>query len=322
MTPLGGMSGRWVDRWNAYWFPVTGTRDLALCRVIAVAAQLFWFFPSFHEQLNLVSKNSSFIDPQVFIRVIAAAVPRELLFTPAAFRVIHAVTIAAGLAALIGLLTRASLFVFALGIWFFVAHLYSYADVHHESALFLIFLLLLAFAPCDRHLSVDAVLRRKRAGSHRDDRSDMALWPLRLAHVLLAMTYFSAGASKLISGGMAWMNGYTLENYVFGDAVTRGFPFGIWLAQHHTLSILLSVFTIVFELGFFVSLLVPRLAPLILLTGIFFHIGLYAAAGHDFFPHMVLLFLCLMFLDPSWWRSAPAWRLGLGRTAGALQATG
>ena len=322
MTAATGNVRGWGDRWNAYWFPVTGTRDLALCRIIAVAAQLFWYFPSFHEQLNLVSKNSSFIDPQVFIRIIAAVVPRNLLFTPSAFAVIHAVTIAAGVAALIGLLTRVSLFVFALGIWFFIAHLYSYADVHHESALFLIFLLLLAFTPCDRHLSVDAILRRQRAGGRRDDRSDMAVWPLRLAHVLLAMTYFSAGASKLISGGLAWMNGYTLENYVFADAMTRGFPFGVWLAQHHTLSILLSVFTIVFELGFCVSLLLPRLAPLVFLTGIFFHIGLYAAAGHDFFPHMVLLFLCLMFLDPSWWRSAPAWKLGLGRPPGAVPAGG
>jgi hypothetical protein len=75
------------------------------------------------------------------------------------------------------------------------------------------------------------------------------------------------------------------------------------LGQQHGLAILLSIFTVVFELTFFVSLFVPWTAPLFFLAGLFFQIGLYVTAGHDFFPHMVLLVLLLFFVTPEWWRS-------------------
>ena len=48
------------------------------------------------------------------------------------------------------------------------------------------------------------------------------MWPLKLAHVVLAMTYFSTGITKLLAGGLAWMNGYTLQTYVFIDGINRG----------------------------------------------------------------------------------------------------
>ena len=289
---------RWIDRWNAFWFPTTTTRNLAIARIIAVAAQLFWFFPSLNDQLDLLKNNSEFINPQLLIRGISAIVPREVFFTPSAFTVLYWVTFAAGILALVGLFTRASLFVFALGIWILVAHLYSYADVHHEATVFAIFLLSLALSPSGESLSLDALLRRRRGRL-----VDTAMWPLKLAHVLLALTYFSTGISKVIVGGLQWINGYTLQDYVFTDAMARGFPLGIWLAQQHTVAILLSVFTVLFELFFFVSLILPWTAPFFFIGGLLFQIGLYATAGHDFFPHMVLLFLLLLFNTPEWWRA-------------------
>ena len=95
---------KWIARWNAYWFPTTTTTALALTRIIAVAAQLFWFFPSLRYQLNLLEKNSEFIEPQLLIRAITAIVPRDVLFTPCGCSVFCWVTVAAGLAALVGLL--------------------------------------------------------------------------------------------------------------------------------------------------------------------------------------------------------------------------
>jgi hypothetical protein len=186
--------------------------------------------------------------------------------------------------------------------------MYSYGDRHHNEAIFIFFLLSLAFAPSGNELSVDAWLRRRKGGEttltpEDSGTSELAMWPLKFAHVLLAMTYFSTGVSKLIVGGLEWMNGYTLQGYTFADAMNREIPLGMWLAQHHTAAILLSVFTILFETFFFVSLLVPWTAPFFFLTGIFFHIGLYVTAGHDFFQHMVLNFLLLLFLTPEWWRA-------------------
>jgi uncharacterized membrane protein YphA (DoxX/SURF4 family) len=316
------MSSRLIDRWNAYWFPPSTTLHLAICRIIAVAAQLLWFPPPLDENLNLIRKNTEFVDPQVLIRAIAAVVPRDVFFTTSTFTALYWLMILTGIAALIGLFTRVSLFLFALTVWIFVAHLYSYADVHHEATLFGIFLMSLAFAPSGGRLSVDALIRRRSwaTGKGREDVSDMAMWPLKLAHVLLAITYFSTGISKLVVGGLRWMNGYTLQDYTLNDAVSRNIPLGIWLGQQHGLAVVLSIYTVVFELTFVLSLIFPLTAPFFFLAGLFFQIGLYLTAGHDFFPHMVLLVLLLLFLTPEPWQIW--WRNVLGRfRAGGARAT-
>jgi uncharacterized membrane protein YphA (DoxX/SURF4 family) len=296
---------RWLERWNAYWFPTTTTVHLAVCRIVAVAAQLFWFRPPLEEQIRLVESNRTFIDPQVLIRAIAAVVPRHVLFTPAGLTVLYWVTALAGLMALIGFFTRTSLLVFALGTWFFVAHRYSYADIHHPEAVFCIFLLALAFAPSGASLSIDALLRRQRAAGQTVTAfadSDMAMWPLKLGQVLMALTYFSTGLTKVVFGGLDWINGYTLQGYLLQDGLRRNLPLGLWVAQHHTLCVLLSIFTVVFELSFFVSLIVPRTAPFFLLNALLFQLGLLVTAGHEFYPHMTVLLLLLVFVEPAWWR--------------------
>ena len=305
---------RWMDRWNAYWFPVTPTLDLAVCRIVAVAAQLLWFFPNLAEHTNLLVKNTDFIEPQLIVRIIAALVPREAFFTPGVFTALYWVTMLAGVSALVGFFTRASLFAFALGTWIFVAHLFSYGDRHHTEALFCIFLMLLALAPSGERLSVDAVLRRRR-GIAPQERSELALWPLKVVHVLVALTYFSAGMSKLLFSGFRWMNGYTLQSHAFGDALQRGHPLGVWLAQQHTLAVVLSYFTIMLEIFFWVSLFTPRLAPLFFLAALGFQVGLYVTAGYDFFQHMVLLGLLLVFLYPDWWRARVRGALTTGPAA-------
>jgi vitamin K-dependent gamma-carboxylase-like protein len=266
---------------------------------------LLWFAPPLNYHINLASKNSHFIDPQPIIRVIAALGPREVLFSPTAFTALYWITTVAGVTALVGLCTRVSIFIVALGVWIFVSHAYSYADVHHPQAVFAIFLMVLPFAPVGDRLSVDALIRRWRARRGARVRQtpetlDTAMWPLKLLHVLLALTYFSTGITKLISGGLAWMNGYTLQNYIFSDAMTNNLPLGIWLAQQYTLCVVLAVLTILFEVFYFVSILVPRVAPFFFIGGIFFHIGLYATSGHPFFEHMVMNALLLLFLDPDW----------------------
>src|SRR6185295_13362057 len=155
----------------------------------AVGAQLFWFFPRLEEHLNLLAKNSTFIQPQLLIRAITAILPRELLFTPSAFSIFYWLTVVLWIAALVGLFTRTALFLFAVGVWILIAHLYSYGDRHHNEAIFAFFLMSLAFAPCGNELSVDALLRRRnpagaKARAEIPGMSDLAMWPLKFAHVL------------------------------------------------------------------------------------------------------------------------------------------
>ena len=43
---------------------------------------MFWLFPSLAYQINIVSKNHEFNEPQPLIRLIAAVLPRDLVFNP------------------------------------------------------------------------------------------------------------------------------------------------------------------------------------------------------------------------------------------------
>jgi len=296
-----------ADWWDRYWFAPAPTVNLAVARVLAVAAQVFWLLPSLDEQLGRLQANSAFSHPQVLIRLVAAVFPREVWFTPRTITVVWWLVVVLGLVSLVGLYTRVVMPLFALGTWFLVAHRFSYGDVHHSEAMFALFLMSLALSPCNEDLSLDA-WRKRRAGRPPEKMSALARWPFALSHLLLAMVYFSTGSTKLIYGGLRWMNGYTLQGRTLQDALGRDIPLGIWLAQQHTLAVLLSIGTIIFELGFAASLFLPRWRTSFFAAALAFHVGLHAVAGHGFFGHMTVVLILLICYDSPWlpFRPRPA----------------
>jgi uncharacterized membrane protein YphA (DoxX/SURF4 family) len=278
--------------WKSYWFPETTGRQLAICRIMLVTAQLLFFFPSLDSQLMFVQPFRGFIDAQVIIVVISNLLPAHLFPTAWAFTAIYWTTLATGITTLIGFLTRTSAFVFALGNWILVAHVYSYGEDHHPEAILCFFLMLLAFSPSGRCLSMDALIDRYRLRSENDrgqsspEKIDTAVWPLKLTQLLLCFAYVSTGLAKLVYGGLAWMNSYTLQQIIFGSAISRDIPLGVWLAQQHTLCVFLSVGVILFEVFFFVALILPKTLPYFLL------------GGSPFFQYIVLY---VVFLDFDKW---------------------
>lgn len=289
-----------AGRWNAYWFPESTGLQLAVCRIWVVAAQLFLFFPSLDLQLKVLRPFDGFMDPQILILAMSNLLPSHVFPTVAAFTIIYWATFAAGATTLVGLFTRSSAFVFALGNWIMVAHAYSYGEDHHPEAILCIFLLLLAFSPSGMRLSVDAAIRRLRSGSGggatgaAPATTSTAVWPMKLTQVLLCFAYVSNGLAKLVYGGLAWMNGYTLQQIIFTSAIEREIPAGVWLAQHYTACVFLSIGVILFEVFFFVALMVPRTLPLFLAGGASMHLGIYFFEGSTFFEY---LFLYAVFID-------------------------
>ncbi len=115
-----------------------------------------------------------------------------------------------------------------------------------------------------------------------------------LVQVLLAYAYFSTGIAKLLYGGFEWMNGYTLQRYMLGNAINLDQPVGIWLAQQHTLCYILSIATVLFEVFFFVSLFFRKSVTLFLIGGILLHVGIFVTMSAPFFQHIVLY---IVFID-------------------------
>jgi hypothetical protein len=88
---------------------------------------------------------------------------------------------------------------------------------------------------------------------------------------------------------MHWMNGYTLQQSMLSSAVQWERPLGLWLAQQHDLCVALSIATLVLELAFPLALFVPRSRPVLLMSTVVFHVGMYLTMNIGFFQHVVLL---------------------------------
>ncbi len=277
----------------AFFFPVGSTARPAVLRIVCVALQLVWFrYPlSSHRKLLAAP---GFEDPQWFVRVLLTFFDEPTLRSAAVIEAAWWVTMACGLLALVGLFTRAALGLFAAGTMLLISHVYSYGEYHHPEALYVVFLFLLAFCPCGDCLSVDAWLRRRggRDGErpwYRGTPSRLAMWPLVTVQCLLVIAYTDAALSKMILGGAAWFNGYTLQNYLLFDGIRKG-TWGVYVAPYRWVCVLLAVGAVTFESSFWMVLLPQwrRFIPLILVAGVGMHLGIYVLQQAPFFQFMVL----------------------------------
>ena len=162
------------------------------------------------------------------------------------------------------------------------AYIYSFGEFHHPEALMMITLVILAMSPAGAALSVDDLRRRRSNFFERgrfenfnifEKKSLFARWPLLLVQWIFALIYFSAFFSKISQAGFDWMNGYTLQYYLIQDGIRWGSDLGIWLGQHHTVVLLLSWISIIFEGTFILVLIFPRLAWFYIPAGVAFQVG-------------------------------------------------
>ena len=284
-----------IKYWNQIWFPETSGVRLAVCRITVIASQLILMI--FHSSglqihINLVRNNDKFTTPRVITELVASILPEGMTFSPSFMTIIYAMTVVSALSALVGLRTRISCLIYAFGNAYLVSHSYSYGEFHHPEALTAIFLFLLPFSDCGRCLSVDAFLadrcgNRTGSGCCRVVTRN-AYWPLLLTQLLIAFSYFDAGLSKLYTGGLQWFNGYTLQRYLITDAIGNDLPVGIWVAQHHSICVMMSYSAVALEVSFLVAIFFRRLLPIYFILGLLLHAGIYITQGADFFETMVL----------------------------------
>ena len=292
------MLRRFVEAWTDYWFKPKPVFDLAVTRVIVVTAQLYLLLPP-SDQLATLREHSvlpdSLYDPLPVLHLMVA--PIGWTYRPG-FEVLETVywlTLVAGVMGLLGLLTNASMLLFAAGSVFLQSFLYSFGEFHHPEGVMMIALVVLAMSPSGRTLSLDAWwLRPKREGASTQKdpvigpTSRFARWPLLLIRWVLALAYFSAAYHKLRVSGLDWMNGYTLQYYMLRDAVRWDMPLGLWLGQQYWLILVMSVVTIVWEATFFLLLIFPSLALIYLPLGLGFHTGTWVAMNARFLTFMAL----------------------------------
>lgn len=294
MTPARSVL-RALDR---HFFAPERLSDLALMRIACVGATLVFFFPSLQHEMYLAQANPSLFRPIPALKVLMLPLGPYGLRPDA--MLLHAVWIGtrlAGVAGLLGLYTRPALFLFAAGNTLLTAHRYSYGEIHHPEALLVMALWLLAVSPSAAVLSLDGLIDRCRSAvrsMHFEPRptsppeSPFARWPLRTVQWLLVLVYLSAGLSKMMKGGLDWLNGYTLVYYFAEDGLRWGSPLGLSLARHPEIASLLSIGAVAFELTFVLAVVFRALAPVYVLWGVVMHGFIYAVQRAPFFQYYVV----------------------------------
>lgn len=286
--------------WNDYWFRPAPLADLAIFRIIAAGGQLFNYlviWRPIHRDFAALSEIPHLYDPLAVVRLFLRPMGPEWLPPLAFLTVLFWITVAALVLATLGLLTNASLTAAAAGGLFLQAYAYSFGDFHHPEALMALALVCLALSPCGRVLSLDAIRRRARTAVARrrwvaapalDEMSAFARWPLRMLVALFALVYFSAAYHKYLTGGHAWMNGYTLQYYLLQDGLRWNRPMGMWLASHHGLAVVSSVVTMLFETFFFLAVFIPGLLLAAWPIGFGMHVGILVLMAAGFFEYLIL----------------------------------
>lgn len=133
---------------------------------------------------------------------------------PLVVRVVLAVTLGAGLAAIVGWRFRCVAPVFAFGVLALTSYRGSWGQLLHFENLFTLHLLILALAPAADAWSLDA--RRRdgtRCGEPRRDPTAYG-WPVALCALVVVIVYVIAGVAKLRYGGVDWVVGDSLRNHV------------------------------------------------------------------------------------------------------------
>jgi hypothetical protein len=292
------MLRRVVAALDRHWFAPALFSDLALVRILAFGSQtlVFLWYPagglrSVSEELLLTTAGAPLYYPLPILRVLLAPFG-QLSHTPpsATFLLgVFAVAVVAGVLATIGLFARVAMLAAAAANGLIVAHHYSYQEFHHAEALMAIALGVLALSPSAAVWSVDAAVRRWRTREALAETSVFARWPLRLMQWIMALTYLSAATAKLRYGGLAWFNGHTMTYHYLSIAIETGREAPAYLATFPpALHVAPSMVAWLVEATFWVAILAPRFAWILVVAGAGLHLAVFASMGIAFFQNILL----------------------------------
>jgi hypothetical protein len=309
------VKGRILDAWNGFWFSETRECPYGIFRVIF----MFGVLLQLGDWIEMSAAFATLFPPEFSAPSLALRV-LHLGFPPVTvLPVLKVVVITSAIGSLVGLATRYFLFILGTLLLYLGGVVNSWGFFDHSTALPVIVVFVLAFAPGIDRYSLDALLARWRGRSRPS--VPEAAWAARLVLILLALTYLGAGLAK-VRFGQHWSSGTTLAFYLDGPegtfftSRTGTLPEEKWrdsfgleaftydardqtplahaLGRSPTATRLLSVATVAFELSFPLALLSRRVRLGYMLGGCLFHLGIWVVMHLDF---TLFLFIYSLFVD-------------------------
>ncbi|HEX7317806.1 MAG TPA: hypothetical protein VF297_28140 [Pyrinomonadaceae bacterium] len=222
----------------------------------------------------------------------------ERLLTPASMTAFKWLFVAALLAAAAGALTSVSTKTAALLFLFHQGLLRSFTHFNHDEMPAAYILLVLAFVPCGDAFSVDALVGRRNA---REGGSWVYGYPILLARLLLAWSYFTSALIKLRVAGLGYFSADNIPTLAVSNSLDNmhdtQFRAGLWLPAYREYTPPLVALAVLWELLFPLAVWFPRARAVILTAGIFFHLGTLVFMN-IFFPYHLAMYL--VFVDWPW----------------------
>jgi len=171
-----------------------------------------------------------------------------------ACRSLHVTTLVLGGLFVLGLWTRPAYVALVVGI--FISRLVELQGRGmHDWDLAMPTLFVLTVVPWGDGFSLDSRLRRRSSGEVRSGTHyGLAIW---IPGLMLGLGLVAAAYAKLNESGLAWVTSGAVKYHFLEDAATAPFTWGVWVASHPTVAVLMSLAVIVTE-TFFIGIIFVR----------------------------------------------------------------
>ena len=291
--------------WNRFWFETASPDNLGLCRIVLFGTMFLYYvlaprlFSSWGYLADFVPWGSV---SRVFWRPVWLMAVLHL--PPASTQALEAmqgVWRMALMLSCIGLFTRMSTAIsFALGLYLFGVPA-SFGKIHHMEHVLIFSFLIMAFSRCGDAWSIDALIRKARAGAIQQPpaMSGEYTWPVRMIWVVIALIYFAAGVSKLRHSGFEWINSdnmryfLVLEHYHLSDADPLT-SWGLAMARGVALPRMMAATGMILELALPIALFIPRSRWVLVPSVAAMQFGIAVLMGPNFYQ----LILCQLLWVP------------------------
>ncbi len=264
-----------------------------LCRI------LFYFLLFALEGKNSYFKSYALLPTSMWSPGGIMAVLFPLPLTYEAANLLHLTWQASLLTSMLGLFTRTSILISSVSGFILIGISYSYGYFNHVYLPIALTLLIMPMIPFGKNLSIDALIFRKKNSKSNQDANDYMFY----ARAILTIIFFLAGYSKLKNGGIEWLSGETLSNYIirspllFHDVnpLANSLSLNLRIANINWICKFLSYFTVIIELAAPLALLPSRFFKWIIPALFVMQIGIYFTIYVNF-----RVYLCLYIFWVDW----------------------
>jgi hypothetical protein len=195
-----------APRWWRWWFAPQSPVNLAVCRILFYGMLFALYLPADYAGWSLVPP--ALTSPIWIFRVLhLLPVPGDIVLVPLKYIWLAALALSCA-----GLFTRwVTAIAFPLTLYL-IGLPYNFGKVQHATAVIVFAALILALSRCGDALSIDAWRRAPRGRPQRMPPSPEYRWPIRMVWLLMAVVFFTAGATKLRRGGLEWVTSRTFAS--------------------------------------------------------------------------------------------------------------